>query len=134
MMRRALILAFVLALASPCGAAEKPITVPSGQDVRFVEMVSDTQGPEGLTYRFRFIAPAIARDGGTVDAEAALADMQALCDSFALDRIAVTGPQPSQVIISLADRDVPFGEPSPDATQFFEAFHPEDGACVWDGF
>ena len=35
------------------------------------------------------------------------------------------GPQPSQIVISLADRPVPFGQPDPEATQFFEAFRPE---------
>ncbi|MBS0565647.1 MAG: acetolactate synthase [Proteobacteria bacterium] len=97
-------------------------------------MVRDTGGPDGLTYRFRFLAPAIARAGGTVSADAAEADMQALCESYALPRIATTGPVPQEIVISLSDRPVNFGEPAPDATQYFEAYRPEGKTCVWQGF
>lgn len=114
--------------------AEGELTLPSGQEVTFVEMIHDAAGPAGLTYRFRFLAPAIARSGGTVDAEAALADMAYLCETYALPRLANTGPQPEQVVISLADRAVDFGATDPDATQFFEAFRPDDDTCLWEGF
>ncbi|WP_284164280.1 DUF6497 family protein [Frigidibacter sp. SD6-1] len=123
---------FLLPLAA--AAADIPIPVPSGQTVTYFETIQNAQGPEGLTYRFRFIAPAIARDGGTVDADTALLDMEFLCNTFAMKAVPSTGPQPAQIVISLADRPVPFGEPAPEATQFFEAFRPEDGACVWEGF
>ena len=127
--------AYVLLVMPLAALAEDvPIPVPSGQTVTYFETIQNAQGPEGLTYRFRFIAPAIARDGGTVDAETALEDMAALCESFALPALPVSGPVPAQIIISLADRPVPFGEPAPEATQFFEAFRPEDGACIWEGF
>lgn len=114
--------------------AEEPIKVPSGQEVTYVDVIQNAQGPEGLTYRFRFIAPAIARDGGTVDSEAALTDMAALCEQFALPLISSVGPMPSQIIISLSDRPVTFGEPAPDATQYFEAFSRDGDTCVWEGF
>lgn len=110
------------------------VAVPSGQSVTYVEMLGDTKGPAGLTYRFRFVAPAIARDGGTIDAETALVDMQALCDTFALPRIAKNGPQPQEIIISLSDRAVAFGEADPEVTQFFESFRPADGICEVEGF
>ena len=45
-----------------------------------------------------------------------------------------TGPQPSQIVISLSDRAVPFGEADPEATQFFEAYRVEGGACIWEMF
>jgi hypothetical protein len=120
-------------LANPA-RAEDEIAVPSGQKVTYVETIHNALGPEGLTYRFRFLAPSIAREGGMVDADAALEDMAYLCETYALPRIADTGPQPEQIIISLADREVPFGEPAPEATQYFEAFRPEAGTCVWEGF
>jgi hypothetical protein len=41
---------------------------------------------------------------------------------------------PQQVIISLSDTAVPFGESAPEATQFFEAFAIRDGACIWEMF
>ena len=111
---------------------EEVITVPSGQAVTLLDVITNVPGPEGLATRFRFLAPAIARDGGAVAAQAAAADMDFLCQSYALARIADMGPQPAQVIISMSDIDVPFGEARPDATQFFNAYSIEDGICVWD--
>lgn len=136
MPRPASLLPFVaigLAVPGPI-AADTAIEVPSGQSVTWVDSIMDAPGPDGLTVRFRFLAPAIARNGGTVDAEAAQADMAWLCENFALSRIASTGPQPSQIVISLSDRPVDFGQPDPEATQYFEAYRPEDGACVWEPF
>ncbi len=128
----------VLALsgARPAAADDTaaPVPVPSGQAVTYLDTVHDAPGPEGLAIRFRFLAPAIARDGGTVTAEQASGDMLALCRGFALPRIAVTGPQPSQIIVSLSDRPVPFGQADPEATQFFEAYSIRDGDCVADFF
>ena len=108
--------------------------MPSGQAVTHVDTIQGAQGAAGLTVRFRFLAPAIAREGGSVDADAAFADMQALCDSYAMPRLSSIGPQPAQIVISLMDREVAFGEAAPEATQFFEAFRPEGGACVWEPF
>lgn len=108
------------------------IPVPSGQPVTLQDVIWNESGPQGLTLRFRFIAPQIARAGGSVDFDTAAADMQALCEGFALPRLAEFGPMPAQVVISLADVEVPFGEAAPDATQFFEAFSIRDGACIWE--
>ncbi|HQU67103.1 MAG TPA: DUF6497 family protein [Albidovulum sp.] len=110
------------------------VPVPSGQEVRFLDVIHGEPGPEGLTARFRFIAPAIARDSGTVNVEAAQEDMAALCSGFALPRIASTGPQPAQIIIVLSDREVAFGETAPEATQYFEAYSLADGMCIWEPF
>lgn len=110
-----------------------PIPVPSGQEVRLIEVVRDAAGPEGLTYRFRFLAPAIGPGGG-VDFETAAADMQALCDGFALPRLPGIGPVPAQVVISLSDRPVAFGEAAPEAVQYFEAYSIEGDSCIWEVF
>lgn len=128
------LLAMLIALPAVAAQAADLISVPSGQGVKFVEVIHDAPGPEGLTVRFRFLAPAIARQGGRVDAEAAQADMAHLCDTFALPRLPVPGPAPSQIVISLSDRPVPFGQSDPDATQYFEAFRPEGGRCIWEPF
>jgi hypothetical protein len=127
---RALMEATVLwgVMVLPAAAAEE-IIAPSGQHVEWQETRQDAPGPDGLTMRFRFIAPDI---DGKVDTDTALNDMQWLCDSWALPRIASTGPQPAQVIISLAAREVPFGVASDDTTQYFEAFRPEGGRCIWE--
>ena len=51
------------------------VTLPSGQEVTLIDVVWNAPGPEGLAARFRFLAPAIAREGGTVGFEDASADM-----------------------------------------------------------
>lgn len=113
---------------------DESITVPSGQEVRFLDVIQAEPGPAGLTVRFRFVAPAIAREGGSVGAEVAQADMEALCNDYALPRISALGPVPQQIIIVLSDREVPFGEPIPEATQYFEAYSFADGACFLEPF
>jgi Family of unknown function (DUF6497) len=111
---------------------DEVIEVPSGQKVTLLDVITNVPGPEGLATRFRFLAPGIAREGGTVDPETAAADMDFLCQAYALAKIADMGPQPGQIIISMSDVDVPFGETRPDATQFFNSYSIADGTCVWD--
>ena len=108
------------------------IAVPSGQKVTLQDVIWNEPGPDGLAVRFRFIAPQIARHGGTVDFETASADMLHLCQDYALQRIAESGPRPTQVIISMSDVEVAFGDTAPEATQLFEAYSFEGDACIWD--
>jgi len=112
------------------GAGEA-VPVPSGQAVSLLDVVLDD---DGMAARFRFVAPAIAKDGGSVDFETASADMAHLCQAFALPRLVETGVAPAQIIISFSDRPVPFGEAAPEATQFFEAYRIEGDACIWEAF
>ena len=111
-----------------------PLAVPSGQVVSLIDVIWNVPGPNGLAVRFRFLAPAIARDAGAVDPDVAGRDMDDLCQNYALQRIAEFGPQPSQIIISLSDVAVLFGEAAPDATQYFQAYSIADGLCVWEVF
>ncbi|WP_249139062.1 DUF6497 family protein [Actibacterium sp. MT2.3-13A] len=138
MTRRAPILLALLAAPLPAAASaqpsEAPIAVPSGQPVSLIETIIGAPGPEGLTARFRFLAPEIARETGRISFAEAAPDMLHLCESYALPRLAEPGPQVSQIIISLSDRVVPFGQAAPEATQFFEAYRPEGGHCIWEGF
>lgn len=110
------------------------LALPSGQTVTLIETISNAPGPMGAVARFRFLAPEIAAEGGTVGFDTAAEDMLWLCQNYALARVAEFGPLPSQIIISLEDRPVPFGEADPDATQFFEAYSIENGACIWEVF
>ncbi len=131
-MRAALVLA--LLIGGPA-QAQDPIAVPSGQPVTLQDVIWNQPGPAGLTARFRFIAPEIARDEGRIDYETAAIDMDHLCDSYALPRLAtITGPRPAQVVISLSDRPVDFGVMAPEATQFFEAYSIGPDGCVWEAF
>lgn len=109
------------------------IAVPSGQEITLQDVIWNAPGPEGLALRFRFLAPGIAPGGG-VDFDTAAADMQHLCDRYALPRIAEGVAPPEQVIISMSDVAVPFGEAAPEATQFFESYRIEGGVCQWEMF
>lgn len=115
-------------------ALAESVTVPSGQPVEFIEMINDVEGTAGETLRFRFVAPQISRDGGTISIEASMADIDALCTDFVLPMVNKVAASPDQVIISLADRQVDFGVASPDATQIFEAYRVDDTHCIWEGF
>ncbi len=113
---------------------ETLIPVPSGQPVALQDVIWNVPGPDGLAVRFRFVAPQIARDSGTVSYEVAAEDILHLCQTYALPRLTEFGPQPTQIIISMSDHPVPFGETVPQATQFFEAFTHQDGICIWEIF
>lgn len=115
-------------------AQADPIVVPSGQDITYHDTIQNQPGTSGLTYRFRFIAPSIEREAGSIGIETAAEDMDYLCSTFALSRLPKGGPVPKQIIISLSDRPVEFGSPTPEATQFFEAYRVEGGVCIWEGF
>ncbi|MBC7736882.1 MAG: acetolactate synthase [Candidatus Saccharibacteria bacterium] len=110
------------------------IAVPSGQVVTLLDVITDTAGPAGLTVRFRFLAPSVSKVGGSITADVAGGDMDALCQDYALPRVASTGPQPAQIVISMSDIDVPFGESHPEATQLFNSYSIADGLCVWEMF
>lgn len=127
-----------LLLTTPA-LADGLVEVPSGQEITFHEVVLSAPGPQGLTARFRFIAPRIshqiAHPDGPIDHDTAVLDMDHLCTHYALPRLqTVTGPMPQEVVISLADRAVEFGTSAPEATQFFEAYSVKDGTCQWEAF
>lgn len=128
-------LCLALPVTAPLAAsAEDPIALPSGQKVTLLEVLSNIPGNDGLAVRYRFLAPEIARDGGTLDAETAGKDMDWLCNTYALPRLSQGGPMPAEIVISMSDRDVPFGEDHPEATQFFNSYAIADGACEWEMF
>jgi hypothetical protein len=128
---RALVLLASGVLWAAQGAWAEDLSVPSGQPVTFLEMLWDRPG-NGLVYRFRFIAPEIGEEGR--EYEDVEADMQYLCETFALDRIAQTGPKPNQIVISLGQSETEFGEANPDVIQYFEAYRVEDGTCMLEFF
>ncbi len=115
-------------------AGEVAIPVPSGQHVEWMETIWDQPGPAGLAVRFRFLAPAIARESGGIAPDLIAQDMQHLCDHYALPRIADTGPRPAQIIISLSSAPAEFAVADPAVTQFFEAYSPAGGTCQWEAF
>lgn len=108
--------------------------VPSGQAVTLHEVIVDQPSAQTAVYRFRFLAPEIARNGGTMNFEASIGDMQQLCNSYAVAQIMPPMPAATQVIIAFSDMALPFGETNLDATQFFMAFGIVDGVCVLEPY
>ena len=120
--------------AAPAIAAAEDLDLPSGRTVSFHDVVHGAPGPGGLTVRFRFIEADLRAVVDATPYDELEADMHYLCESYALERISNIGPQPSSVMISISDRPVEFGAQDPDVAQVFEAYRPEDGACIWEGF
>jgi len=110
---------------------DAPVPVPSGQVVTLLDVIHNEPGTEGLTVRYRFLAPAIA-PGGAVDFEQAAVDMLHLCQTYALPRVVSGGPRPVQIVISFSDAPVEFGAAVPEITQFFEAYSLEGDTCIWE--
>lgn len=127
----------IRALAILCtfaGVAQaQQMQVPSGQLVVLSEVLVDEHLGETWV-RFRFLAPDIARVGGRVSYDAAAPDMDHLCEQMVLPYLVEFALTPARVVISLMDRDVPFGASAPEATQFFEAYRPETTRCIWEEF
>ena len=125
-------LAFLMSLATPA-VADEPFPVPSGQIVTLIEVLLD-EGPGELWARFRFIAPAITRETGSISYDLAGPDMDHLCDELAMPYLSSHQIAPARVVISLMDRQVGFGDLDPNATQFFESYTPDGSRCIWEEF
>jgi hypothetical protein len=111
-----------------------PLTMPSGQVVVPQQIILNAPGPDGSAVRFRFLATAIARNGGTVNYDQASGDMQSLCNTYVIPKLVEMDLNAANVIVSLADRMVDFAKADPEATQFFEAFRIENGVCIWEAY
>ena len=112
-------------------ASAQGVEVPSGQPVTLSEVLLD-DGPGEIWLRFRFVAPQISETGGTISYDMAAPDMDHLCQSLALPYMAEYDLTAARIVISLSDRPVEFGESDPAATQFFEAYRPENDRCIWE--
>jgi hypothetical protein len=110
------------------------ISVPSGQSVTLQDIIWNSAGPEGSVARFRFVAPEIARAGGSVTADQVAQDLLHLCENVVLGTLAEKGAVPPNVIVSIADRAVSFGETVPDATQYFESYRIDGDRCISELF
>ena len=129
-----LLTALTASLLLAAGACEDPppagdaVATPSGRAVQALDVVTNAPGPKGATARFRFVVPGLTAEDDPG------ADMEAVCNNYALPRIGGMVPAPQQIIIVFADRAVPFGEVSPDAVQVFEAYRVENDVCIWEMF
>ena len=133
--RDCLWLGAALALWTAAAAAQDPepigITAPSGRALTLQEVLTD-DADAGSLFRFRFVAPSIAQEMG--DIEQNPADMEYLCQGFALPKLREIDANPQRIVISLASEPTEFGVPTPDVRQVFEAFSVQDDLCIWEPF
>jgi hypothetical protein len=114
------------------GAAQAaPIDVPSGLSMELYDVIieEDTQ-----TARFRLEVPQIDVGGAALPYEAVADDIQYLCDQVLLPSLIENGWTTGQIVVSLASRQIPFGEVAPDVTQFFQPFSISGKTCMWEDF
>lgn len=111
---------------------EESLAVPSGYDLNLQEVLYEVRQDNSQVARFRYVMPLIGQEGVTFDDVEP--DFLYLCEVHARRSVETEGRKVDQIIISLADRETEFGVASHVATQFFEAFRVENGACIWEGF
>ncbi len=126
----ALVLWASLAAAQQDEAKEERLVLPSGLKVVLQEMIWNERG-NGLAYRFRFVATDLT---GQESFEETMTDLEYLCNSYAVPRLSNVGPQPNQIVISIANRESEFGVMDPDLIQVFEAYRLDQGGCIWEMF
>ena len=121
-----------IAVAAPAlSEAGDDVVLPSGLTAYLQEMLWDRPGG-GLVYRFRFVAPEFVAD--LQDFDVTRSDLEYLCNVVALPKLPNIGPEPSQIVISLADRESEFGVIDADLGQVFEAYSVQGATCVWEVF
>lgn len=124
------VVALALITGAPVGADPVAVEVPSGEDVALAGVLLD-EAPGALWARFRFVAPELGAGFGP---DAAAGDMDHLCAAVAVPYLSHHGIEPARIVISIADRELPFGKKAPEATQYFEAYRLESGGCIWEAF
>ncbi len=134
-MRRVAAALGVIAAGAPVGAMDAAagfdaLELPSGQPAELREVVRDEDA--GLL-RLRILAPRISRDAeDRIDPDAALEDMQVICDEFGLDLMRREGVE--RLVVSMKASELALGETAPDVTQYFEAFRAGRSVCLWEEF
>ena len=124
MIRSALLL---MLLSGPLAAQDMP--VPSGLSMVFDEVILE---PETGFARFRFLAPGLTTEDYVL--EKAGQDTEWLCNILALPALRRAGWEAKQIVVSIADRSIPFGATDPEVTQIFEGFSIQGDACQWEPF
>ena len=110
-------------LASPVAAQD--IAVPSGHVLTLFDVIIE----ENLA-RFRFVLPAVANG---VAFEDIVDDIDYVCAAVALPALTQARSDVSQLVISVSAAKTPFGEAS-EIVQYFQPFHREGDACIWEEF
>ena len=115
-------------LASPSVAQD--ISVPSGRDVALIDVILEEATQ---TARFRFLVPAIGGADPVGFAEM-IPDIEHLCNALAIPGLAANDWAADDIVISLAEAEVPFGTVTDGVTQYFQPFRVENDTCIWEDF
>ncbi|MFT5743017.1 MAG: hypothetical protein ACI86S_001079 [Paracoccaceae bacterium] len=113
------------AMATPVLADQQ--VVPSGYVLSQFETIHEEAG-NVWRYRYQSNGLTLESYGDVAD------DFLHLCEAYILPSMIANGQDAGQIVISIADREVPFGATDPDAVQFFEAFSVENATCIWEDF
>ncbi len=117
---------------SGTGDQRGQVPPPSGAAPVLYDVIR-VEGYEAPVWHFRFRWPGLVPEmlaGAAMEAE-----MEALCAAVAVPLIMAEGGQAERIVIAVADREIPFGAPVPEAVQSFEAFVlGADGGCEWEPF
>lgn len=125
-------MSYSAAALATTGLVTSVLGAPSGQPIELYDVLIDEVGAE-TWLRFRFLAPEIAKVGGTVSFAQAEPDLEYLCSEVALPYIAEFDLKPEFVAVVLLDQPIEFGVSDPEVTQFIDLFRVTSGACVWEG-
>jgi len=103
------------------------LNVPSERAVTLVDVriETDITPPQA---RFRYLMPDLVAD---FEYEQVSADLLALCSTHALPELGKTNSEIRQIVVSLSDRSVKFGEVDAEAVQVFEQFLVDETQCIW---
>lgn len=93
--------------------------------------VGRTEGAEERWLVMRYLAPQIAREGGTLGYDDVAGEMDALCNGAGLATAAGHESPVDQIVIALMDRVVERGQPDPQATQFIASYDITEAGCEW---
>ena len=130
--RRGATLALMLALSTPAAAADLPEGWATFHDARVEVHAGQTEGAEERWLVMRYLAPAIAREGGTLGYDDVALEMDALCNGQALATARAHESPVDQIVITLMDRVVERGQPDPEATQFIASYLVTEAGCEWE--
>ena len=118
--------------AEPQALPEGPLEVPSRQEVTLLEAFYEEQEGGAIWLRLRFVAPRIGSGPGELGFDVVEWDMLHLCEALGIPWAEAGGAE--LIVVSFASAPVEFGEADPDVAQFFEAYRPENGDCMWEEF
>lgn len=131
----AALLGAALALAYAAGPARAQAELPDDWAVLHDARVEVQKGlREGRDERWlvmRYLAPQIARDGGSLAYEDVADAIDALCDGPGLATARAHESPVDQIVITVMDRVVEWGLPNPEATQFIASYVVTQSGCEW---